>query len=291
MSNDTSQVVENIISAVHAEDFHRKVEINDPNLSVGEEGQLLNWFLSHRNTISQRSRTFLARLLMRAITNYENRSTSVIGIENIQNLGSAIITSNHFSPTENTAIRFSMQKLGYPKMAVLSQVANYKMSGVLGFLMRNADTIPVSTNLHYLGRVLPNLIGETLSKNTPILIYPEQEMWWHYRKPRPFMPGAYHYAAKFNVPIISCFTEMQLLDQAPVQGVTPMKYVVHILRPIYPDPQLNEHENSEMMLKQDQAQKKAAYELAYHEPLTYQFEPADIIGWNYGKTTLASDLP
>ena len=33
-------------------------------------------------------------------------------------------------------------------------------------------------------------------------------MWYNYRKPRPLKQGAYYYAAKNNVPIISCFTEI-----------------------------------------------------------------------------------
>lgn len=292
MTNDRIQVVTNIRQAIVDGDFNRKVEVSDPQISVAESDQLLNDFLINQNSTGTELKRFLARQTLKLITEHENRQTLVSGIEKLTTVDSgAIITSNHFNPTENTAVRFAMHKAGYSKMAVLSQLSNYKMSGILGFLMRYADTLPVSNNLHYLGRTLPQLIQEKLSAGIPILIYPEQEMWWRYRKPRPLMPGAYHYAAKFKVPIISCFTEMKLTDRSAVNGVTPITYHVHVLEPIFPNPNMSEHENSEAMRRQDELQKRAAFETCYHEPLNYQFEPQDIVGWDYGRTTLASDLP
>ena len=53
-----------------------------------------------------------------------------------------------------------------------------------------------------------DILEEKLNKKQFILIYPEQEMWFNYKKPRPPKPGAYYYAAKNNVQIISCFVEM-----------------------------------------------------------------------------------
>ena len=41
----------------------------------------------------------------------------------------------------------------------------------------------------------------------------EQEMWFNYRKPRPPKRGAYYYAAKFNVPIVSFFVEIRDMDE------------------------------------------------------------------------------
>ncbi|GAX02618.1 phospho-beta-glycosidase [Secundilactobacillus pentosiphilus] len=291
MSNDEQLVVNNIIKAVKAGDLHRKVEVDDPSLSPEDAQAVLDHYLKRRHSPATHFKSWLAEGIALTATHFINRKTTVSGLEKIKGLHTgAIVTSNHFHPTENTAVRYALRQAGIRKMAVLSQVTNFKMTGFLGFLMNYANTIPVSTNLHYFGRDLPDLIEEKLVAGIPVLIYPEQEMWWRYRKPRPFMPGAYHYAAKFNVPIISCFTEMQVAGKA-VNGVKPVIYHVHVLDPIYPAADLNEHANCEWMLKKDQQQKKAAYEAAYHETLTYQFEPADIVGWDYGNTTLATDLP
>lgn len=293
MSDNEQLVVNNIIEAVKAGDFHRKVEVSDPSLSPKDAQIVLDWYLRRRHSPLFQVNSWVADKILLMATHYVNRQTTVSGLERIQGIHSgAIVTSNHFHPTENTALRYALRQAGIRNMAVLSQVTNFKMTGLLGFMMKYSNTIPVSTNLHYLGRELPSLIQAKLATGEPILIYPEQEMWWRYRKPRPLMPGAYHYAAKFNVPIISCFTEMQLSDRPAVNGVTPIVYHVHILDPIYPDSNLTEHENCELMRQKDQRQKQAAYEAAYHEPLTYQFERDDIVGWNnYGNTILATDLP
>ena len=81
------------------------------------------------------------------------------------------------------------------------------------------------------------------------MIYPEQEMWFNYRKPRYLKPGAYYYASKYNVPIISCFIE--IIDK----------------------------ENAAWMSERDYSQKKEAYEKAYNKKLDYKFEDDDIAGW------------
>ena len=46
-------------------------------------------------------------------------------------------------------------------------------------------------------------------KNHWVVVYPEQELWLNYRKPRPLQKDPYYYAAKMNVPIISCFVEIK----------------------------------------------------------------------------------
>ena len=52
------------------------------------------------------------------------------------------------------------------------------------------------------------MANEIIKEGGLVLIYPEQEMWFNYKKPREFRIGAYHYAAEFGVPIIPCFAEM-----------------------------------------------------------------------------------
>ena len=38
-----------------------------------------------------------------------------------------------------------------------------------------------------------------------ILIYPEQSMWYNYRKPKPLKVGAFSFAVKNNVPVLPIF--------------------------------------------------------------------------------------
>ncbi len=113
------------------------------------------------------------------------------------------------------------------------------------------------------------------------MIYPEQEMWFNYRKPRPPKRGAYYYAALHHVPVISCFIEIIDLEDMENEDFCKTKYVVHILPPIYPDMSKNVRENSQMMMETDYKQKMQAFEQAYHKKLSYDFEKEDIAGKIY----------
>ena len=147
------------------------------------------------------------------------------------------------------------------------------MKGFLGFLMRYADEIPVSKDKDYMERHFYRTLNNLLvNKKEYILIYPEQEMWFNYRKPRPCKRGAYLYAVKFNVPVISLFVEQQ------VKSTHLHTFRVHVLPVIYPDRQLDERTASLRMQHTDYEQKCAAYVMAYGKKLTYDFEEGYIVG-------------
>ena len=105
-------------------------------------------------------------------------------------------------------------------------------------------------------------------------------MWFNYRKPRPPKPGAYHYAAKYNVPIIPCFVKIEDTDEYEENGFKKSKYTLYIMDPIYPDPSKDLRQNKDEMRKKDYEQKIQAYEQAYGKKLDYTFIPEeDIAGW------------
>ena len=78
-----------------------------------------------------------------------------------------------------------------------------------------------------------DLLRQVVEQKDYILIYPEQEMWFNYRKPRPCKRGAYYYASKLGVPVISCFTEVQDLDTMDDDHFKNVQYTLHILDPIF----------------------------------------------------------
>ena len=219
----------------------------------------------------------MARIAMRRI----NKDTEIVGMENIpDDLRGVIITSNHFSPLENTVIRYLMSKKGRDKLGIISQASNSAMRGIIGFLMNYADTIPISVEPRYLARELPSILKERLvDKGDAILLYPEQEMWFNYRKPRPHMSGAYFYAAKLNVPILSCFVEMVDMDEDDTEEFKKVRYVLHVLGLLYPDESRSVRENTEYLSKEDYRLKKECYESVYGKELTYAFDSSDIAGW------------
>lgn len=146
--------------------------------------------------------------------------------------------------------------------------------------MNNCGTIPLSNSKTYLEKKFMPAI-ETLLKNGDfILIYPEEQMWFNYRKPRPLKHGTYHLAAKFNVPVIPCFTEIRTKKDLDSDGFNKLKFVLHIMEPIYPDQNKTLKENKNEMCKKDYDAKVKAYEEAYGKKLDYKFEDSDIAGLN-----------
>lgn len=273
-------VITNIAKAAAAGSFHCKVEVNDPVLTQEQGSQIVKDYLSKRNTAACRCKTRAARGLANAATRLLNRDTEIVGLEKLRAVtGGAILTCNHFSPLDNTVVRHLTRKLGKKRISIISQLTNFAMPGMIGFLMNYADTIPLSDDPHYMLKVLPDILSELLEKDEFVLIYPEKEMWFNYRKPRPLLRGAYHFAAQLGKPVVSCFIEMRDLDEPDTDQFRKVQYVIHILDVLYPDPEKSIRENSIQLCQQDYELKKAAYERIYGRALSYDFEPADIAGW------------
>jgi len=274
-------VIENIKNYAQSGQFHNKVELNDPVLTPEQNRCITDNYLENRNSLIFKMRTLLGVFMAKTATRIINKNTEIIGMEKIpEDLGGVLITSNHFSPLENTVIRHLTNKMGRKHLGIISQTSNFAMKGIIGYIMNYADTIPISTDPRYLARGFLSVLKERLvDKKHAVLLYPEQEMWFNYRKPRPPKNGAYFYAAKLNVPIISCFVEMVDSDEDDTAEFKKVKYVLHVLDVLYPDPNKTVKENVEEMGSRDYSLKKECYERVYHKELTYEFENSDIAGW------------
>lgn len=277
------QVIDNIKTAAESGEFYKKVEINDPVLSREESKIITDSFIENRLKIGFRLKSAVACAFADIAMLVINKDTEIIGLENIpKNLGGAIITSNHFSPLENTIIRHLNRKIGRRKLNIICQDSNFAMSGPIGFLMNYANTIPITAEPRYLARDFLSILKEKLVlKGESVLLYPEQEMWFNYRKPRPPKGGAYFYAAKLNVPIISCFVEM--IDTDVPDGKSghfnKVRYVLHVLGVLYPQSDKTSKENTEFLAEADYTLKKECYEKVYSKKLTYDFDTYDIAGF------------
>lgn len=207
---------------------------------------------------ANRIKSFFARRLADLALLWFGRDLRITleGEENLRGLsrtGGAIITSNHFSKFESLCVQKAAKKVpGRHRFWRVIKGNNVFIPGLIGFLMKHCDTLPLSTNLR-----TQRLFGESLSAilraGGLVLIYPEQAMWWNYRRPRPHKPGAYFYAAKNGVPVIPLFVTMQ--DQpgrTDGAGFPKQAYTVHILPPIYPDPAKSLRENERDMMAQNE---------------------------------------
>ncbi|MFD1440366.1 MULTISPECIES: 1-acyl-sn-glycerol-3-phosphate acyltransferase [Lacticaseibacillus] len=270
-------VIKNIERAVQDGRFNDKVEVNDPTLAPDAEKAVINHYLASQNTWRHRVNNVIVRTGMNLSARWLGHGIAVTGREHLAAVpGAAIVTSNHFSPVENLIVR---KALGMPRLFIVSQTTNLEMPGTLGYVFNNADILPISGDLNYLAHEFPTLLDTVLDRQHKVLIYPEQEMWYNYRKPRPPKRGAYYYAARFNVPVISCFVAIHTLAKQVSPAFNKVSYSMQIMPSIFPDPTKSVRENSLAMMKQDYRQKCQAYERAYHRKLTYQFSQDDIAGW------------
>lgn len=274
-------VIRNIQCAADAGDWNRKVELGDARLEADERKAIAYEFLEKRKTLSYRACNGCARLVRNSVGWTQNRDTQIIGMENLSGItGGAIITSNHFNPLDSTIIRKMVKRTGRNRFYTVSQDTNFAAPGLVGFLLYYADTLPVTSDPHYMEDEFLPLIQSLFMQKQWVLIYPEQEMWFNYRKPRPPKRGAYYYAARCQVPVVSCFVELREKKRRDNDEFYQVQYILHVLPPIYPEPEKSVRENSVRLMETDYAQKKQTYEKVYQKEAASGFSLEDIAGWS-----------
>ena len=70
-----------------------------------------------------------------------------------------------------------------------------------------------------------------LKRGDMILIYPEQSLWWNYKKPKPLKPGAFRIAARNNVPIVPIFITMEDSNIMGDDGFIIQQYTIKYRKP------------------------------------------------------------
>ena len=197
------------------------------------------------------------------------------GIENFKKLTSgAVITCNHFNAFDSFAIQMAYEAAEQPdrKFYRIIREGNYtSFPGFYGFLMRHCNTLPLSSNRETLKK-FTEAVDTRLKEGHFVLVYPEQSMWWNYRKPKPLKTGAYMFAAKSGVPVLPCFITMKDSDIMGEDGYFVQEYTIHISPPIYPEDGLNYRKNMVKMMEKNAEIWKEIYETEYQIPLTYTTE-------------------
>lgn len=197
----------------------------------------------------------------------------VTGIENaIAVKGGAIVTCNHFHLSDNYAvyrtIKPALKKRHYLyKVIKESNYTNFK--GPVRIMMRHANTMPLASN-HAVMREFFSGMQTLLERGEKILIYPEQAMWFNYRKPRPLKPGAFKFAAKFHVPVIPVFICMKDSDVLDDDGFPVQELYIHYLPAICPDQNLTTNENAQKMMERNYEAWVNVYEAFYKTEVSYK---------------------
>lgn len=266
------EVKDNIKISLEKGELNNKVMTSDYVVTPKDRKQRILPYDNTKKKIRNKVKREIATAIVNHLTRKINQTTQIVGLENLMNFdGAAIITANHFSPVDSTVVRFLTNKIGKKrKLSIVVAESNIFMPGKLGWLLKNINTMPLSYDFTYLEENFNPALKKRLQQGHLILFYPEQEMWPGYTKPRQLKPGAYHYACKYQVPIIPTFITMQRTGEA-------INYTIHVFPLIYPDFDKTLKENKEAMMALDFQYKKDCYENFYHKPLTYEFSEADLI--------------
>lgn len=276
-----SDAIRNIRQAAAEGRFNDKTEPFDPQWEPAALKENILDYVGKMRTPGARLKKLAARTVVDYwIWRYSDGVNQIVGLEKLEAVkGPAFLTSNHFNPFDNGIHRSMCRAAGRGRLWAVSQGTNFVMPGLNGFVLRNIDVIPLIPEPSYMSGAFRTLMQETLDSNHFILIYPEQEMWFNYRKPRPGKRGVFLFASQFKVPVVPCFVEMQDLPGMLTPEFHDVKMVLHILDPLYPDPAKTDRENSLALCRADYEAKVHAYEQIYGKPLTYDFSPDDIAGW------------
>ncbi len=274
-AQDRLEVLEKIKEYERLGYFDRDVE-NDPPTRPLRPGEVDFIGRKFRTRLFTRIANMAARRhFEKKIRDGELVIKEVRGIENYLAVakGGALLTANHFNAYDNYAVYKAIEPyLDGKNLYKIIREGNYtSFGGLYGFFFRHCNTLPLSNRMATLRELIEG-VGILLERGEKILIYPEQGMWWNYRKPRPLKLGAFRFAAKAGVPVVPIFITTEDTDTVGADGFAVKAYTVHILPAIHPSVEKNVRENTEAMCLENYRLWKETYEATYREPLTYTTE-------------------
>ena len=214
---------------------------------------------------------FGARFFDKMIANRQLIIKEVRGIENFTAVKCGkIVTCNHFSVGDNYAVWVALRDYMDGRMLYkVIREGNYtNPPKPFGLFMRHCNTLPLSSQKATMVKFM-KAFAELLRRGETILIYPEQGMWWNYRKPRPMQDGAFSLAVRNKAPIVPIFITMEDSDVLDPDGFFVQEYTMHILPAIYPDENLSPREAKQDMKNRNYEAWVKTYEEFYGKPLKY----------------------
>ena len=268
------EIVEKIARYEREGRFDEDVEDDPPGRAI-EPGEVDYLRKKIKSKLRCKIAYSMARKFLKGILkNQQMIVRDIVGLENYAELDTgAIITCNHFNAFDSFAMQIAYESAGQKRKRKLYRVireGNYTaFPGFFGYLMRNYNTLPLASNPKAM-REFIKATDTLLKEGNFVLIYPEQSMWWNYRKPKPLKSGGFYFAAKNKVPVLPCFITMRDSSVIGADGFPVQEYTIHVAKPIYPDPTLSVSENSQMMMDKNYEIWKEIYEKEYGIELKYE---------------------
>ena len=214
---------------------------------------------------------FGARFFDKMIADRQLIIKEVRGIENFTAVkGGKIVTCNHFSVSDNYAVWVALRDHMDGKMLYkVIREGNYtNPPKPFGLFMKHCNTLPLSGQKATMVKFMKAFTA-LLQRGETILIYPEQAMWWNYRKPRPMQDGAFSLAVRNNAPVVPIFITMEDSNVLEGDGFFVQEYTLHILPAIYPDETLSTIAAKKDMKNRNYEAWVKTYEAFYQKSLRY----------------------
>lgn len=194
------------------------------------------------------------------------KGMKVVGKKNLKKLHGqgAFIFSNHTAITDAfkfpAFVFFNRRRvniIGYPD--TLSMPFVRVLARGLGYL-----PLPLPGDLKNM-IALTDAMKFYIEKKQYILIYPEAHIWPYYTKIRNFHSGSFNYPARLEAPVLPVVTTWRKtkLCKKP-------KQTIHILEPIFPDPDKSSAENKQYLYEKTlEAMKKCSESVKQYEYIKY----------------------
>ena len=269
---ERQEVLDRILEYEKSARFNEDVEIDPPAIIIKpNEVDYIN------KKLSSKFLTFIANTMGKMFFSILQKKKQLI-IKEVHNLerakkirGGAIVTCNHFNIADNYVVYRTIKpalKKGHYLYKVIKEGNYTTFKGPLRLMMRHGNTLPLSANPETMKKFWDGM-DTLLKRGEKILIYPEQAMWWNYRKPRPMKTGAFRMAKKYNVPIIPIFITSKDTEYLDDAGFKVAELYVHYLPPIYPDESLSVNDDVNRMMKANYELCVNKYEEFYNKKLEY----------------------
>ena len=281
IGGDKTAVVKNIRKNIKTGNLNAKVEVGDPVFSDEEAERAIKNLKDFRNNhkIKYWFRSRGAVITQQTFGIAMSHSIKIEGIEKLDHIkNGAIVTSNHFNHLDSMCASKVIKKQFRKTPYIVIQDTNIAIPGPIGYLMNNLKTLPLRKGPNYIIKEFVPELKRLVDYGEFVLIYPEDEMWYNYSEPRPCKRGTYMFAAMVKAPVIPIFVELIDTGKDDNGQFNKLKFVAHVLNPIFPNTKKNVRENSIEMARTDYEQRVAAYEKIYGKKLDYKFSIDDIVG-------------
>jgi len=192
----------------------------------------------------------------------------VRGKKNLKGLKGGIIVTNHVHYFDSLMVEGLAP---YRKIFHTGAGFNSKR-GIRGELLKLLGYMPLNGTFSA-QKNFNKRLENILKKGGYVQFYPEHAFWLRYKKPRPYMDGAFKYAAKFSVPVIPTFITF---ESTPLRRFFHMKEraVLNVLPPIYPDENLTLRDNASRLSSRAHEAAIECYRRVYGEYLEYETDAA-----------------